>query len=166
MSIALWFYLLFHHRARQQSASLVFCSCPPWFATDQMGSHYHPKTTWVTFTPYTCLCSSAFSHKMPWTAEFEVLLHKEKSTLTQTPKPPLSPALAFALRVVLHPQMPQHRGTCKVRGSSLQESSHHSEGNTDRQNARALVQKRSFWNSNRMSGHWKWVLKLREMADL
>lgn len=95
-------------------------------------------------------------------------LHKEKPT--QTPKSPLSPALAFAQGCSWPSDAPTWE-LCKVRGGCLQESSHHNEGNTDRQNTSFGEEERPFWNSslnvkNRMSGHWQWALKLWEMADL
>lgn len=71
-------------------------------------------------------------------------LHEENLPHPKPPNlPPLSPALAFTLRVA-----PNTGELCKVRGSYPQESSHHKEGNTHRQNAsfgeKEIILKRKF----------------------
>lgn len=103
----------------------------------QMGSHYHllqeHSSLLVFHSSVLLLCQpfqSDASDCRIWSAVYIIKTHP-----TQTPKPPLSPAPAFALRC------PNTGELCKVRGSCLQEKSHHKEGNTDRR-VPALVKKR------------------------
>lgn len=147
--VTLWFYLFFHHGARvfvfhsYLHNSLLWngLSLPP------------PATAFLIPCLSLLLClllcqpfQSDASDCRIWSAVYIIKTHS-----TQTPKLPLSPARAFALRC------PNRGELCKVRGSCLQEKNHHKEGNTDRR-VPALVKKRSFWNwslnvKNRLSGH-------------
>lgn len=130
--VTLWFYLFFLHGARQQSASLVFHSYLHSSLLSNGLSLPPPASAFLIPCLSLLLCApllSAFSVRCLRLQNLKFCLHN-KNPLNPNPQTSSLPC--------------SNTGElCKVRGSCLQEKSHHKEGNTDRK-VPASVKKRSF----------------------